>query len=411
MNVSNKIVIIGAGPYGLSLAAHLRSRGIGFRVFGKPMANWQQKMPRGMLLKSDGFASNLADPDDTFSLEEFCAERCLPYAAEGYPVPRDDFIAYGQDFQQRFVPELEERLVVSVRRSGGAFAVQVDDGEIVAADKVIVGIGISDFPYLPPGLAGLPADFLTHSSDHEDLSVFRGREVAVVGSGSSAIDTAALLQESGAEVQLVARRPKLRFHSPPHQTRPLAARLRAPNTGIGPGWPSVLYTRAPLVFHRLTADTRMRIVTTSHGPAGGWYMQDRILGRVPFLEGCALRSAAINGGKIHLSLNGSDGSERVISADHVIAATGYRSDFRTVKFLNDALRAELSSVSGLPILSRHFETSVPGLYVVGPASAFSFGPMFRFVLGARFTARRLARHFAGASARRPLVRNAALATR
>jgi cation diffusion facilitator CzcD-associated flavoprotein CzcO len=53
--------IIGAGPYGLSIAAHFRSRGISFRVFGRPMDSWLRHMPKGMHLKSDGFASNLSD--------------------------------------------------------------------------------------------------------------------------------------------------------------------------------------------------------------------------------------------------------------------------------------------------------------------------------------------------------------
>jgi thioredoxin reductase len=411
MSVSSRIVIVGAGPYGLSLAAHLKDRGVGFRIFGKPMSNWREKMPRGMLLKSDGFASNLADPGDALTLEAYCAEQGLPYGAEGHPISRDCFIAYGEAFQQRFVPEMEDRFVTSIRRSGNEFAVRLDDGEIVTADKIIIGIGISDFPYIPPALAGLPDEFLTHPSHHEDLAVFCGREVAVIGSGSSAIDVAALLQEQGAAVQLIARRAELRFHGRPEEHRPLATRLRWPNTGIGPGWPSVLYTKTPAVFHRLPQDLRRRIVTTSHGPAGGWYMRDRILDHVPYLTGYAPQACEIGGGKIKVRLAGADGSERAISVDHVIAATGYRVDFRTVGFLDVALRRELNSVHGLPVLSRNFETSVAGLYIIGPAAAFSFGPMFRFVLGARYTARRLARYLASAAVRRPAVPHTALAAR
>ena len=411
MSVSNKIVIIGAGPYGLSIAAHLRARGVGFRLFGKPMSNWQQKMPRGMLLKSEGFASNLADPDDEFSLETFCAEQRVPYAAEGLPVARESFIAYGHAFQKRYVPELEEREIVEVHRSGSGFAVQLADGELLGADKIVIGVGVSDFAYLPPSLVDLPAEFLTHSSRHEDVEAFRGRAVLVIGGGSSAIDIAALLHEAGAAVQLVSRRAQLPFHSPPEASRTLADKLRAPQTGIGPGWRSTFYTRAPLLFHQLPADMRMRIVGSWLGPAGGWYMRDRIVGRVACLDGYAPLAGEISGGQIHLRLARADGSQRVISADHVIAATGYRVDFRNVGFLDQTLRGDIASASGLPILSRNFESSVPRLYIVGPAAAYSFGPMLRFVLGARFTARRLARHLAGASIRLPLMRGEALASR
>jgi len=201
MSVSSKIIIIGAGPYGLSIAAHLRARGVAFRIFGRPMANWQEKMPRGMRLKSEGFASNLADPDDRYTLAAYCAHEGMPYEDEGLPVSRESFIDYGHAFQQRFVPEVEDRLVVSLHRSGDGFAVQLDDGEIVAADRIVVAIGISDFAYLPPVFAGLPVEFVSHVARHEDMAVFRGREVAVIGGGSSAIDIAALLHEAGAGVR------------------------------------------------------------------------------------------------------------------------------------------------------------------------------------------------------------------
>lgn len=409
--MSNSIVIIGAGPYGLSIAAHLRARGVGYRIFGKTMANWRHKMPRGMLLKSEGFASNLADPEDRFTLEAFCAERNLPYAGEGLPVPRESFIAYGEVFQQRFVPEVEDRTVVDVRRSGGGFTVRLDDGEVVAAAKLVIGIGVSDFAYLPPSLANLPGEFLSHSSQHEDMDAFRGRSVAVVGAGSSAIDIAALLHEAGAAVQLISRRAALPFHTPPELYRSWRDRLRAPMTGIGPGWRSTFYTGAPLLFHSLPADLRRKIVSTWLGPAGGWYMRDRIAGRVVCLEGFTPHATQVIGGRAHLHLAGTHGAQRLETADHVIAATGYRVDVRKVGFLDAALRQEIAASSGLPILNRNFETSVPGLYIVGPAAAYSFGPMFRFVLGARYAARRLARQLAGAGARRPFVQGAALATR
>jgi len=410
MSVSGDVVIIGAGPYGLSIAAHLRARGVGFRIFGSPMSNWQTKMPRGMLLKSDAFASNLSDPETSFTLKDFYAQRGIPYADEGLPVSLENFIAYGQAFQRRFAPDVEERLVVALERSDDGFAVRLDDGEIIEAAKVVVAIGISDFPYLPATLADLPAEFLTHSAQHAELDVFRGREVAVVGSGSSGIDLAALLQEHGASVQLIARQPQLKFHTRTQSgARSLAERIRAPNTGIGPSWRNVFYTKAPGWFNRLPEATRVQIIDNSRFPAGGWYMRDRIIGRVPALEGYTLQAAKIESSRIHLQLTGPDGSQKTVSADHVIAATGYRVDLRLVKFLGDNLCAEIKRVQQAPVLSPHFETSVPGLYVVGPAATYSFGPMFRFVFGAPFAAGRIARHLAVSMARQPVARRTALA--
>jgi thioredoxin reductase len=409
--VPNKVIIIGAGPYGLSLAAHLRSRGVGFRIFGEPMGNWRHKMPRGMLLKSEGFASNLADPAGDFTLGDFCAVNALPYEVEGLPVPRETFIDYGRAFQRRFVPEVEERRIVSLRRSGGKFAARLDDGEIVTASRVVVAIGVSDFAYSPPALAALPGEFASHAAAHEDLGKFAGRSVVVIGGGSSAIDIAALLHEAGADVQLVTRRAQLPFHSPPEALRSIRDRLRAPMTGIGPGWRSTFYTRMPQLFYSLPPDLRMRIVSSWLGPAGGWYMRERVVGRVPCLEGYAPQTADLCCGQVRLRLARADGSQRVIATDHVIAATGYKVDIATVGFIDEDLRRQIASVSGFPVLSREFQTSVPELYLVGPTAAYSFGPMFRFVFGARYTARRLARHLAGSGLRLPSQQIPALAAR
>lgn len=401
MSVSDSVMIIGAGPYGLSIAAHLKARGVPFRIFGKPMHNWRAKMPQGMHLKSDGFASNLSHPGDTFTLEHFSRQQGFEYAHEGIPVPIENFIAYGDAFQRRFVPELEERLVVALDRNsdGSGFAARLDNGEIATARKVVLAIGISDFPYMPPHLAGAPAEFVSHPADHADMAAFRGRSLAIVGAGSSAIDLAALAQEAGSDVTLVMRRPELRFHSRATLDRPLAERIRAPNTGIGPGWRSVFYTETPRLFRRFVpSDRRHRIVNSSHGPAGGWYMRERIVGKVPVMAGSEPQGVEIRNGRVDLKLGDPEGL-RTLTSDHVIVATGYRVDLRKIGFLAETLRRDIAAIDNKPELSPHFETTVPGLYVVGPAASHSFGPMFRFVFGAPYTAPRVAKHLAASVAR------------
>src|ERR1700693_1479549 len=109
--------IIGAGPYGLSVAAHFRRRGIPFRIFGRPMDSWLNHMPKGMMLKSDGFASNIYDPDSEFTLKHFCAKRGIEYSDAGIPVRLETFSAYGLAFGERMLPELEDKLVVGLDRA------------------------------------------------------------------------------------------------------------------------------------------------------------------------------------------------------------------------------------------------------------------------------------------------------
>ena len=156
-----EIAIIGAGPYGLSIAAHFRTRGISFRIFGRPMDSWLAHMPKGMMLKSDGFASNIYDPNAKFTLKDFCAERGIEYAHMGNPVKLATFGDYGMAFRDRMVPELEDKVVLSIERAAdGPFLLRLDDGEEVKVRRVVLAIGITHFVHMPENLAHLPATVL-----------------------------------------------------------------------------------------------------------------------------------------------------------------------------------------------------------------------------------------------------------
>jgi thioredoxin reductase len=396
------VAVIGAGPYGLSVAAYLRGREIPFRIFGEPMESWRKHMPQGMLLKSEGFASSLFDPGSEFTLERYCRERSLPYEAVGTPVSLERFIAYGLEFQKRCVPELESHKVRSVRRDSRGFSVTTDSGETFIAKRVVVATGIAYCGYVPPELIGCPPALVSHSSAHSDLSGFRGRRVAVIGGGSSAVDIAGLLNEGGAEVQLVARRLAIAFHEPTVEPRPLLERIMAPRSGLGLGWRSRFCTDAPLLFHAMPESFRLRVVKRHLGPAPGWFMKERVVGRFPMHLGCDIKRIESKGAGAVLHMQSRDGVARTIEADHVIAATGFKPDMSRMPLLSEQLRGEIATVEGSPILDRNFGSSVPGLYFVGLSAANSFGPLERFAFGAGFTAERLTKHLAASprSARR-----------
>lgn len=382
--------IIGAGPYGLSVAAHFRHRGIQFRIFGRPMDSWLTHMPKGMMLKSDGFASNIYDPDSAFTLGQFCANRGIEYADAGIPVRLETFTAYGLAFRDRMVPELEDKMVVSIDRLSDGFLLTLEDGEIVKARKVVLAVGITHFAYVPETLAKLPAELLSHSSRHRDLEPFRNRTVAVIGGGSSALDLAGLLHEAGADVQLVGRRETLNFHTTPTgQPRSWWQQIRHPQSGLGPGMRSRFYADAPFAFHYLPERIRVDVVRRALGPSGGWFIKDKVMGKVPLSLGYTPGSCEVQNGKVHLRLRGRDGSQREIVADHVIAATGYRVNLDRLRFLNSEIRSKIAVTETSPALSSTFESAVPGLYFVGVAAANSFGPVMRFAFGAGFAARTL----------------------
>ncbi|MDF0643859.1 MAG: NAD(P)-binding domain-containing protein [Nitrospira sp.] len=393
MNMA-QVVIIGAGPYGLSLAAYLKARGVNFRIFGNPMGFWLKHMPKGMRLKSEGFASFLYDPDSAFTLKHYCERAGLAYADLGLPVPLETFTSYGLEFQKRFVPELEDKLVVSVRRAGMGFQVSIEDGEIVKTQQVVLAVGLTYYAYLPPILSSLPKELVSHSSAHNCLDRFKGREVAVVGAGASALDLAALLHQAGALVQLVARGSEIHFHTQRIKPPTLIDQLRAPITGIGPGWKLFWCTNLPLVFRLMPERFRFLVAQKILGPAPGWFIKEEVVDKVPFNLGVTITEASAKNGRVYLQLTDSSGSPRTLVTDHVIAATGYKVDLRRLTFLDSEIQSGMRSVDHTPILSSKFESSVPGLYLVGVSATHTFGPLLRFAFGARFTAARLSRHLA-----------------
>jgi cation diffusion facilitator CzcD-associated flavoprotein CzcO len=387
-----EVVVIGAGPYGLSIAAHLAARNIQHRIFGMAMETWATQMPKGMLLKSEGFATSLYDPARSFTFERYCRGRNVPYADLGVPPRLEDFVDYGRTFQRKLVPHLEKVMVKSLERDGGHYRLRLETGAYCLARSVIVAAGISHFATLPKTLSDLPQSLVTHSSQHHDLGAFKGRKVAVIGAGASAADVAGLLHEAGAEAHLIARGSLIPFHSKMRLPRPLYDQLRDPSTKIGPGWRSVFFTKLPHLFRHLPEATRLRIVRTYLGPAPGYFMRDRILGRVTVHYGLQVVQAKPNDGGILLTLASKSGEKRDFQADHVICGTGYKSELARLPFLSYPLISRINAVQGSPILSANFESSVAGLYFVGAIAANTFGPVLRFACGAEFAAPRVARH-------------------
>jgi thioredoxin reductase len=386
------VAVIGAGPYGLSIGAHLLKTQLTYRVFGTPMKSWSVEMPKGMMLKSDGFASSLYDPDGEMPLGRFCRENNLPYQDLGMPVPGDVFVAYGQAFQKRFVPTLEEVDITSVIKIPNGFELTTANGEVFQAARVIVAAGINHFRYLPPFLTSLPEKYVTHSLHHYDLERYAGKKVAVIGAGASAVDLAALLNEAGAKVELVARRQQIAFHLPSNEPRPLMQRILKPRSGLGIGWRSLLCCNLPQVFYSMPRKLRIRAVQRHLGPAPGWFVRDKVVGRFPMHLGSQIKDTSIENGQVHIRIVDKEGVDREIVADHVIGATGFQVRISNLRFLSDSLRSQISSIDDSPNLSRNFETSVPGLYLVGLVSAHNFGPLTRFAQGAMYTSRQLTRH-------------------
>ena len=391
MSVSDTVVI-GAGPYGLSVAAHLRARGADFRIFGRPLHTWRSAMPRGMYLKSDGFASNLSAPEPGSTLADYCLERDLPYHPTDLPIPLETFVAYGLDFQRRLVPDLELQNVRWVVKDGRGFRIGLDDDEWLRAKRVVVAAGITHFASMPALADGFPPELVSHSSAHHDLSGFRGQDVTVVGAGASAVNLAVGLASAGARSRLVARGPSIRFSSPPSGgRRSVLARIRRPGSGLGPGWRSRASCDAPGLFRHLPPRWRPEIVRRHLGPSSAWHLRECFESSVEVVTRHALQSLEIAEPGVRLVLADADGRSVSVETDHLICATGYRADVDRLTFLDPSVRSALRTLAKAPVLSSGFESSVPGLHFLGLSAANSFGPLMRFMYGGEYAARRIVR--------------------
>jgi FAD-dependent urate hydroxylase len=389
------VAVIGAGPYGLSTVAHLRAAGVETRVFGEPMVFWQEQMPVGMFLRSAWEASQIADPHDRYTLEAYQAATGARFGA---PVPLDDFVRYGQWFQQQVAPDLDQRRVARVARDGAGFRLETADGDVVRARRVVLATGIAGVAHKPRELSMLPPDKASHSSEERDLGRFAGQRVAVIGGGQSALESAALLHEGGADVEVLVRAPRIHFLKGAKLRGRLRDRLGPvrpvlyPDTDVGPPGLSFIVAH-PELFRQFPRELRSRIARRSIRPAGAAWLRPRLTD-VSITLGRTVMGAAPEGERVRLSLD--DGTERRVH--HVLLATGYRVNLDRYGYLDPALVQAIERAAGgdYPALREGFETSVPGLHMVGAPAAISFGPVFRFVSGTGYAARPLTRRILAA---------------
>jgi hypothetical protein len=381
------VAIVGAGPHGLSAAVHLRRAGVEAQVFGDAMSFWRG-MPQGMFLRSNWSATNIAEPVGELSLDAYQRETGERF---GSPVPLDRFIDYGMWLQRRAVPDLDGRLVSRLDRESGGFSLELAGGERVSARRVIVAAGIAPFVERPAGFDNLRRDRVSHTAEHTDLSRLRGQRVAVIGGGQSALESASLANEAGAEVEVFVRRSNviwLKAYSPKNRLGPLGPILYAP-TDVGPLWYSRLVA-VPELFSRLPRRTQSRIAYRSIRPACSNWVRVR-LDDVELHMGTAVVGAREDDRGLELTLD--TGATRRF--DHVLLGTGYRVDVARYPFLTPGIIAALQRVNGYPVLRRGLESvSIPKLHFVGAPAAWSFGPTMRFVSGSWYCGRSVAQHVA-----------------
>ena len=375
--------IVGAGPYGLSIAAHLRAARLPFQLFGTPLESWRRYMPEGMVLKSERFASNLWDPHRRFTLRRYSAEKNLPYESVGHPLSLASFLDYAEWFRQNAAAESRDVQVVRIRRNGSGFSLELADGTTLTVRRVILATGHMAFRLLPPQLSHLPEPLLFHSTRIGDVKAYVGRDVTIIGAGQSALETAALLHEAGARVRILVKSNRVEWNAP-SKKRSLFQRILSPDAGVAAGWKSVAISELPQVFRWcFPAEKRHRFVAGSYGPSGAWWLRDRVDRQIELQLNCEVETASVENNGVRIIARGPEGRQEFVT-DHIIAGTGFMVDIDKLHYLDCALRQSIARErNGIPSLNSHFETSIPGLFIVGVASSPVFGPIMRFMYGAK----------------------------
>lgn len=389
------VVVVGAGPYGLSAAAYLRAAGVEARVFGEPMAFWQKQMPVGMCLRSNWGASHIADPKGELTLDEYCRENGNHVSK---PIPLERFVDYGRWYQRRVVPDVDERPLRNVEVDARGFKVVLADGEEFTSRRLVVAAGISPFATRPAEFANIPSALASHTSEHNDLRKFKGQSVVVIGAGQSALESAALFKEAGIQVEVIGRTRTLNWvglHPRLHHLGAISKILYS-DRDVGPAGISRLVAM-PHLFRRFPRSFKDRTAYRAIRPAGAGWLQSRVAG-VPITLGRKVVSTAIAGSQLRLRLD--DGTERLV--DHALLATGFRVDVSRYPFLSPSLVKQLKIVDGFPVLSRGLESSIPGLHFLGKPASWSFGPLLGFVSGAEFASNELVRAILNSRSARPL---------
>jgi cation diffusion facilitator CzcD-associated flavoprotein CzcO len=381
----NTTVIIGAGPYGLSAASHLNAQKIPFQIFGKPMEFWRNMPPR-MFLKSSWSSLSLGDPGNKYSLDNFSKIHNVP---KQEPVPLQVFLSYTEWFQRQAVPDIDQTYVKSLAHDGKDFYLELEDGRNLNASRVIVASGIAPYAYIPDYASHLPSTLVSHTQDHPDFSSFKGKDVVVVGRGQSAFEAAALLFEAEAKVELIARGPIVWINRRLYHYTGIAKRIFYPPSDVGPAGVSWLVA-FPLLFRNFPEKTRLAIDARSVRPSVAQWIRPRVEGRFTVTPETSIVSATEQGQQVSLKL--SDGTTRLV--DHLILGTGYKPDVQKLTYIDPSLRKQVQEQDGYPVLNKWFESSVPHLYFVGAPAGYNFGPLCRFVTGAKVPARQIARHTA-----------------
>ena len=366
------LLIIGAGPFGLAVAAQASHLGIEHIVAGKPMEFWQKSMPAGMYLRSA--CDWHLDPANVHTIDNFLAER-RQTARDVEPLSLEFYLSYAEWFQKQkqitAMPWHIQRLDVS----DGQFIATTTDGATIKARHIVIAPGFKHFTNIPAELKSrLPAGRYSHTCDFVDFSTARGKRYLIIGGRQSAFEWAALLVEAGASAVYISHR----HDSPSFKAadwswvNPLVEAV-----GEDPSWYRRLsQAEKDDISHRLWAEGRLKVEPWLEARLNN--PRVRVLPRTEVVE-CAEKNGELN---VELSNGGT------ITCDQIILATGYKVDIARLPILAAGnILDQLETRNGFPVLDDHFQTSINGLFITSMPATQDFGPFFAFTISVRVSAK------------------------
>ena len=378
MTEKTPLLVIGAGPFGLSLAAHLKHKNVEHIHLGQSMDYWKNHMPKEMYLRSACDWHLDADNEDTI-LKYLAAQNLSPADVE--PLSLEFYLGYVNWFQSQKGLAPRPATVTRLSRAGDAFHAELDNGSAIEAQKVVLGVGLRHFKNIPAEYKTLfPADRFHHTADLIDFSALKDKHVLIVGGRQSAFEWAALLHEEGAqEVQLTYRHDTPAFE-PSDWTwvNPILQDMVDQ-----PAWfRNLTQEEKDAVSKRMWREGRLKLEP--------WLVrriskENIVLHPQTHVTACEQTPAAL---KITLSDNSA------LMIDHVILATGYKVDLAQIPMLTAGNFADqINTKNGFPVLDEGFQSSIPNLYFTGFPAAQDFGPFFGFTAAVRTSALVIGKQF------------------
>lgn len=365
------LLIVGAGPFGLAVAAQASHLGLEHIIVGKPMDFWKQNMPAGMYLRSA--CDWHLDPVNIHTIDKFLDER-RQTGTDVEPLSLDFYLSYAEWFQKQKRITTRPLHIERLDFADDRFMAITAAGDTIEARNVVIAPGFTHFTNIPAELKSrLPAGRFTHTCDFVDFSAARDKRYLIIGGRQSAFEWAALLIEAGArEIYITHRHDSPAFAAADWSwVNPLVDAI-----GDNPSWfRNLSQAEKDDINHRLWAEGRLKVEP--------WLEARLNTDRVRVLARTEVIKCKDENGELNVTLSNGE----TITCDQIVLATGYKVDIARLPILAAGnILNKLETRNGFPVLDEHFQTSIKGLFITSMPATQDFGPFFAFTISVRVSA-------------------------